>query len=172
MGTFSWKFCDRPRKALRIGERGFLLTPFHEAIRENAYAGYGKFSGIDAYELVAIWNREYLSQHPDYPVWQAHFITVTDGNGSTKRVRAPAVTISEYPWYPLYADLSISPEKFNEMVVDMDYRGFPMDMRSVGIEIAAYDEQNKRLPFPIKICSQVSIYDAWPASKQDPRQGM
>ena len=171
MGSFSWKFCDRPHKALRIGERGFLLTPFNEAIRENDYGGYGKFSGIDAYELVAIWNREYLSQHPDYPVWQAHYIEVANGKGGTMRKRAPAVKISEYPWYPLYADLTVTPEKFDELVADMDYRGFPMSMRSVGIEIACYNEQNKRLPFPIKVASKVTSYHLWPASKDDPRQG-
>ena len=171
VGTFSWKFCDRPRKALRVGERGFLLLPDNSVICEECYEGYGVFGAKDAYVIVAALNREYLSKHPDYLVWQAHLIELAEGNGGMKRVRAPAVRISEYPWYPLYADPSISPERFNEYVDGMEYRGFPMNFRSVGIEIAAYDEQNRRLPYPIKVANMPTDYATWPASKNDPRQG-
>ena len=171
MGTYSWRFCDRPHKSLRIGEKGFLLLPDNSCLRENNYGGYGKFAGIDSYEMAALINREYMSSHPEYLVWQAHLIEVTDGNGGTKRKRAPAVRISDFPWYPLYADLNVTPEQFNELVKDMDYRGFPMCFRHIGVEIACYNEQNSRLPFPIKVASKPTLYHAWPASKDDPYQG-
>lgn len=171
MGTYSWKFCDRPRKNLKIGETGYLLIPFGGVLREDSYNGYGRFAGHDAYELVAIWNREYLSEHPEYLVWQAHYIEIVDGKGGTKRKRAPAVRISDYPWYSLYADLSITPEQFDVRVKDMEYRRFPMCFRHIGVEIACYDKQNRQLPYPIKIASVAADYRAWPASKSDPRQG-
>ena len=114
---------------------------------------------------------KYLSCHPDYPVWQAHLVEVADGKGGTKRKRAPAVRISDYPWYPLYADLNVSPEQFDRFAKDLVYRGFPMCFRHVGVEIACYNEQNRRLPFPIKVASKPTLYQAWPASKDDLYQG-
>lgn len=171
MGTFSWRFCDRPNKSLRIGEEGFLLLPDGTFLHEPSYGGYGKFSGTDAYHLVAVMNREYLAKHPDYPVWQAHLVEVADGKGGTKRKRAPKIKISEYPWYSMYADLTITPEQFDERVKGMEYRGFPMCFRNIGVEIACYNEQNRRLPFPIKVASKPGRYRDWPASRDDPYQG-
>jgi len=172
MGTFSWRFCDRPNKSLRIGEEGYLLLPDNSFLREPSYKGYGEFAGVDAYHLVAEMNREYMAEHPDYPVWQAHLIDVADGKGGVRKQRAPKIRISEYPWYTLYADLTISPERFDELAKGLEYRGFPMCFRHVGVEIACYTEQNRCLPFPIKVASKPCLYFDWPGSKDDPFQGI
>lgn len=171
MGTFSWRFCDRPNKSLRIGEEGFLLLPDGNSVHEPSYGGYGEFAGVDAYHLAAVMNREYMASHPDYPVWQAHLVDVADGKGSTRRKRAPKIKISDYPWYSFYADLTITPEQFDELVKGMEYRRFPMCFRHIGVEIACYNEQNRRLPFPIKVASKPGSYYDFPASKDDPYQG-
>ena len=172
MGTFSWRFCDRPNKSLRIGGEGYLLLPDGTYLREPSYEGYGVFAGTDAYYLVAAMNREYMAKHPEYPVWQAHLVNAADGKGGFKRKRAQRIIISEYPWYSLYADLTILSEKFDELAKEMKYRGFPMCFRHIGVEIACYNEQNRRLPFPIKVASKPGFYQDWPASKDDPYQGL
>lgn len=53
------------------------------------------------------------------------------------------------------------------------YEGKPItcEERDIGILMACYDEDNERLPNPIKITSMEMEYDAVPPSKNDPMQG-
>lgn len=44
--------------------------------------------------------------------------------------------------------------------------------RSIGINIACYDEENTALKYPIKICKDKPVrYDFLPVSNSDPNQG-
>ena len=65
MGQFSWLDCvtgeqiiDNKRKSV------YVLVPKEFGgghIKEGVYDGYGHFGGHDIYELVADWNKEYIS---------------------------------------------------------------------------------------------------------------
>lgn len=48
------------------------------------------------------------------------------------------------------------------------------EIRSIGIDIACYDEDNASLPYPIKITSKKTgiCYEELPPSKWDPEQGL
>ncbi len=107
MGYFSWKFANDDSRRLRIGKPGYLYCPDGTVIREPAYDGYGTFGGHDVYDLVANWNRKYLSEHPDFLIVQHGKILGDDG----KWYKAPPKKVSEFFWYPAYADLSKTVEE-------------------------------------------------------------
>ena len=161
MGCFSWLFSDNG-KALQICRPGFLICPDNTVLYEPEYDGYGNFAGQDAYDLVAIWNREYLSQHPD-------FVIPAVGNiydSSLKEwVTKRSKMVKDYPWWKFYADTERYPTPKDVA------SAYKQDFRNIGIDIACYDIQNQKLPFPIKICSKLVPYDSVPASVGDPNQG-
>ncbi len=158
MGCFSRKFSDVPGRLI-IGKRAIVPIPpcFQDKygvsqIKENSYDGHGRYGCYDIYDLVADWNREFLSQNPDL------------------YLPGQEEVVSNFPWYPFYADLSLSPEdidrKMHEITNDFEYR-------YIGIAISCYDEDNEKMKYPIKICKfeKNAIYDNLPASKRDPMQG-
>ena len=154
MGQFSWMYADtNNEKALLEGGAAYVPLPNGEAIEEPSYDGYGEFGGQDIYDLVADWNREYLSRHPEFELPGAY---------GRKPFR-----VDRHGWYKYYADLSLSRE---EVVRRADL----FEYRTIGIEIACYDDQNGALPFPIKICKNrpaPGAYNRLPASWSDPNQG-
>lgn len=174
MGCFSWMFADKNNeKNLKIDHKGYLLTPSNETLKACPYEGYGEFDGYDVYDLVAIWNRDYLSKHPEFEVPQ-HGGKWDEETGSwvsnpkTKR-------IDEYPWYKYYANMSLTvKEMMDKIAEDEEVKKFLVfvELRCIGIEIACYDDQNAALPYPIKIVSKSGIkYNEVPASETDPNQG-
>ena len=65
MGFFSWKTSDTKRSISNCySTRGtfpvYLVTPENEHILETEYGGYGIFGGLDAYALLAKWNKPEL----------------------------------------------------------------------------------------------------------------
>ena len=161
MGCLSWYFADDMRKRLVLGAKAFLPDPFTGDIQSTAsYDGYGHIGEKDVFEEVANWNREFLSKNPDF---------VLPHSG---------IKISYYAWYPLYRDLSLSPEDIvNELYAVLgEYREKKpclFEYRYIGIEIANSDEDNKALPYPIKICSRpISYQNVKGYSKSDPNQGL
>lgn len=152
MGVFSWKFANtNNERRLRLGRTAYLYCPNGAILHEPVYEGYGKFLGHDVYELVADWNRVYLSEHPEFVI---------------PHPSSPGKPVSEYPWYEAYADLSKTHEDI-EKACSIEYR-------FIGIDIACYDIQNECLPYPIKICSnrRSGAYKDLPYSQRDPDQGM
>ena len=153
MGQFSWLDCRDGSQILDNVEADvYLLVPKEFGggrIKETCYDGYGNFGGKDAYDLVADWNREWLSKHPDH-------VLPHDG----KRVR-------EYPWYEKYADLQTERDE----VVKHLRPGF-CEWRGVGIDVACYDDDAFSLPYPIKITHDPSaVYEECGPSTSDPDQG-
>lgn len=166
MGSFSWYASDTKR-AIR-SENPFpvyALRPDTEPLLELDYDGYGNFGGWDIYDLVADWNRKYLSEHPDFMILQygEHW------NESLQMyIPAPPKRVDSFEWYPLYADLSKSRQDIeNEMKKIEQF----WEYRHIGIDIACYDAQNFNLPFPIKLVETPVPYPAAAASKTDPGQG-
>lgn len=169
MGCFSWKFANESnKKRLRIGRPAYLYCPNGVVVYESYYEGYGEFDGLDVYDLVADWNREYLSKHPEF--------TISRHGGPA--TLPPAKRIDEYPWYAAYADLSKSREEVIAAWIAAEKttgNETPYaEWRGIGIEIACYDDWNAALPFPIKICSNPHArksYAELPPSESDPDQG-
>lgn len=158
MGCFSWKYANTDNKRrLRIGSPAYLMCPDGTVIREPSYEGYGRFGGRDVYELVADWNREYLSKHPEFRIY------------SETLGYKP---IGDFFWYPAYADLAKTPEDIEREAVDPEF-GHNVQYRQIGIEIACTNVRNSMLPYPIKICSSPRCpkYDELPYSDKDPDQG-
>jgi len=164
MGQFSWMFADTDNEeALNEGHSGYLATPTGPSIFEPCYDGYGRFNGEDAYDLVADWNRSFLAKNPDYLVPQHGSWLKADGTWE----KAEALPVSEFKWYKAYANLSLNRE---EVVKEADL----YEYRYIGIDIACYDDQNAKLPFPIKVCKDPANaiqYYQLPASENDPNQG-
>lgn len=152
MGCFSWFTSDTQRAILMHNPvRVFALLPNGDTLEEREYDGFGVFGGQDIYDLVADWNREWLSKHPEFYL---------------RCDRRPAGLCG---WYHLYADLSLSREevtaKMREVISCWEWRW-------IGIAIACYDEDNFRLPYPIKLVSKRVPYEQAVPSRKDPNQGM
>lgn len=166
MGCFSWMFADKDNeKNLKINHKGYLLLPNGGELKESCYEGYGEFDGQDAYDLVADWNRKYLSEHPEFEILQHN----RNNDPSTKRA-------DEFVWYPYYADLSLNRDEVVAKILEdpkAPYGNRIYEYRFIGIDIACYDNQNAALPYPIKIVSKRGFkYDEVSASESDPEQGL
>lgn len=69
MGQFSWLDCDRENEGHRaildnVADDVYVLVPKEFGgghILETEYDGYGNFGGHDIYDLVADWNKEYIT---------------------------------------------------------------------------------------------------------------
>lgn len=170
MGYFSWMFANGHNKRnLCLGKPAFLCCPDGTILFEPAYEGYGFFGGKDVYELVADWNRPFLSKHPELLIPQ-HSSVFNQETG--KFEKATPVRVDSFYWYPAYADLSKSMEEVEAAM--RACRNDPAEVyRWIGIAIACYDDQNAALPFPIKVCSHGydNNYFKLPPSKNDPNQG-
>lgn len=164
--------CVRPKREQRMiyMHPGSVLFPKEfggkdAQIDVDHYEDYGRFKGKDIYGLVADWNRKWLSEHPEWV--KPSEIRHEDDCGEAR-------PIGEKPWYPFYADLSLSPmevsRKWKESKNDNGY--YFAEYRSIGIDIACYDDDNAALQYPIKIARhKVSVYEECPPSLSDPYQG-
>lgn len=138
---------------------------------DGGYDGYGHFGPgdtYDVYDMVADWNRKPLSQQPEYLVPQ-------HGKNWDEEKKAwvarQGKKLSEFPWWPYYSDLAMSPEQITAKMHEMAGNNV-WEYRWIGIDIACYDDQNAKLPFPIKIASNLDArYEQLPPSKGDPEQG-
>lgn len=168
MGQFSWLDCVTGEQILDNHTReSYLLVPQKFGgghIPEPCYEGYGKFGGLDVYGLVADWNRKWISDNKDDPKFPAHWC---DRN------------LKEYSWFKYYCDLSLSP---NEVLAKCkeektnggngDYWDFITAWRQIGILLACYDDDNKKLKYPIKVTYDSSaVYESSARSLSDPNQG-
>ena len=189
MGSFSWCYCDvgeiridsfgcpRPRRDQRLvgfskDHPASVLIPEEfggktAQIDVKMYEDYGRFGKIDIYNLIADWNRSWISAHPDYKT--PHSLKYEE-----QHPKYPAKKMSEYPWWPFYSNLSLS----REDVLKKWREAYPctplvmIEYRSIGITIACYNEDNAALPYPIKIAKDPrSIYEDCPPSLSDPYQG-
>lgn len=162
MGCFSWLLSDT-KKGLRIGQKSYLPFPKDKGafglapgtiLLEPSYGGYGIFDQYDIFDLVAIWNREYLAQNPDYII------------PHEKKA------ISALNWYKYYSDLSLDENEIVQAMRNCEDNKY-FEFRYIGISISCYDKDNSKLPYPIKICKfqKNARYENLEASNNDPLQG-
>ena len=178
MGCFSWTFCDvsvrhtkdgypdpTDGQRLCIGRKGYVLVPKAfggKTVSEPCYKGDGYFGGRDIYELCADWNREWLAKNPDW---------VLPSMSEERSGIAKEKPVSAEVWYPLFADLSHSPEEVERLLkVDRSVPEYMTEYRWIGIWLSSYD--NEWLKYPIKIArNKRSVYEECHASEHDPKQG-
>lgn len=140
---------------------GICPCPDGTCIYEGSYDGYGHFGGHDIYELVADWNRKYISVSNLRIPHRSSFCTGQRGNQAyiraVERYKKMSDCISDFT--------RGSSDNYMAINYGEDWK------REIGIAIAVYDSQNITLKFPIKICSHESVYEDVCASGTDPKQG-
>lgn len=158
MGCFSWMFADTDNEeALNMGMRAYVACPDGTMIYERSYDGHGVFGGYDIYDLVVDWNKAYISENnirksaiPEKKTGYSQS-EIEEYERGCKRIRDFISGKSD----------EYMKEKYGER-----YK------RSIGIDIACYDEENAALKYPIKICKEKPVgYNLIPASNNDPNQG-
>ena len=190
MGCFSWIYSDT-NKPLRHTEKAYLLVPpqFQDMqgkhIYEAHYDGYGNFGGYAAFELVALWNQEFVSVDmlDSKPTFDKYSLGLYDFEKenlakqgmSQKEIEAKGLALrKEYFAKGLqrYEREVKRLEDFKNHVPEKEMvASYGEDyLMEIGIDIAC-DEKNAKLPFPIKITSKPMDYDDVKPSNRDPGQG-
>lgn len=160
MGQFSWLDCEDGSQILDdVNADVYVLIPQEFGgghIHEGCYDGYGNFGDYDIYDLIVVWNREWIADNPDFVL----------PSSDCKR-------LADYAWYEFLAD---EENDFNDIVgkwEDSEKGGaIWYELREIGIDIACYDEDNAAIRYPIKIThDQNAVYEWCAPSKSDPNQG-
>lgn len=153
MGYFTWtdaryepvkkaRTGDYPIKTkIPYGEYAKVICPDDSVIIEKHYDGYGEFDGHDIYDLVVDWNRDYLEEIFD---------------------RLAAKEPKHWGWYlrnlaVMYQHHKENSAEFASEILTVANNHGPILItewkRNIGITISCEYEDNKALPFPIKITS-------------------
>lgn len=164
MGLFSWKYCDDPNHRMICGKvkDSYLLIPEEFGgghITERRYDGYGCMGGHDVYELLAIWNKKYISSENICIPKRESFSEGEDG----QRYFESALKRYEYQCKCITDFINEKPDDFMKDTYGKDY------LREIGIYI---DFGKKSLKYPLKIAEKsTSVYEKCKASVRDPLQG-
>lgn len=163
MGQFSWLDCiDKTQILDDVIADVYVLVPKEFGgghIKETYYDGYGNFGGHDIYDLVADWNKEYVTHHEIEDVlthsWRREDIEWYL-EGLKRQVRKCERLM----------DFQRLSDEDMKLKYGKDYK------RNIGIDISCYDKQNAALKYPIKITHNPDvIYEECEPSKKDPNQG-
>ena len=194
MGQFSWLDCDRENEGHRaildnVADDVYVLVPKEFGgghILETEYDGYGNFGGYDIYDLVADWNKEYITSDAiKKPVreryggiWGYELDKLKEQGLSDEEIKIKEEKEREeyYQRALKRYDCKINRlEDFKTNVSDeiMVERYGKDWKREIGIDIACYDEDNARLKYPIKITHDggLTYESAKYISLGDPNQG-
>ena len=138
MGFWTWTDARKEPKILKngrysetdiIGYGGYakIVCPDNTEIVEPCYDGCGMFDGKDAYELVVDWNKPYLEE----------IFNRLAENGDF--------------WGSNLRNLAVLYQ--NDKPIEAEIKRLSTDRwkREIGIAIACKPEDNKALPFPLKI---------------------
>lgn len=193
MGQFSWLYSDTGKQMVdnKYADSYLLVPPpfqsiYGKAIHTPCYDGYGNFGPYDVYDMVAEWNRDYLSED----MLRKKDIKLENFGGlydfEKRELREQGLSEDEIAAKDLaqkqyYYERAIKRREFSISRLN-DYRNglsneemeekYGEDWkREIGIDIACYDEQNVKLPYPIKITSKIMKYNEISPSLRDPNQG-
>lgn len=155
MGQFSWLDCVTGEQIIDNKFKDvYVLIPKEFGgghIVEHCYDGYGHFGGYDIYDLVANWNRGYLTMDFELPYSKAK--------------------LKNKYWAETYFNVDNNTEDIEKIIHDSTDNKY-FEYSFIGIELACYDKDNEALPFPIKITyDENAEYENCPPSKEDPNQG-
>lgn len=192
MGQFSWIYSDINKQVIdnRRADTYLLVpSPFQEmygkAIYESCYDGYGHFGGYDVYELIAEWNKGFLSKDMlrAAPKLENYGGLYSFEKESLRKQGVSEEEIEERDLAQREHFYKLALGRYENSINRLnDYRngvtGKEMLMkygkdwkREIGIDIACYDDQNASIPYPIKITSKEMDYEVVNPSKGDPNQG-
>lgn len=196
MGYFSWKYCDIKTddssiNRVIIGKQrhSYVLIPKEFGgghIVERCYDGYGNFGGKDIYELVAEWNRAFLSEEllrekPKFEKFGGLFpfekTALRKEGVSEEEIERRDIAEKEKFYRAALERRELAIARLNDYRngtedEEMEKKYGPHWKREIGIDIACYDEQNASIPYPIKIAiSETSVYEEEGPSLDDPEQG-
>jgi len=192
MGVFTWTDAqiETPRKSrgeycrkdvLEYGEFGKVVCPDDTEYCTECYGGYGIFGSKDAYDLVAEWNREELSEgmlreeskRENFGGLWSYEKDKLREEGVTEEEIKRADEEAQTEHYEAY--LKRRQNSINRL---NDYREGKLSneemeekygkhwKREIGIDIACYDEQNAALKYPLKITAtkeKVRYEDLYPS---------
>ena len=192
MGQFSWLYADNGKQMIdnrRADSYLLVPPPFQEKygkyIHERCYDGYGHMGGYDVYDLVAEWNREFLSPDMlrDAPklenyggLWSFEKSDLAERGFSEEEIEKIDKQRQKENYDRAMRAFGSDAQMLSDYKTGKKDKAMERDYgrewkREIGIEIACYDEQNAALPYPIKITSKPMEYDEVEPSKRDPNQG-
>ncbi len=196
MGCFSWMDCKKPKKAIRIGTGPvYVLVPrefqdfYGPCIVESCYNGYGSFGGHDAYELIAIWNREYASDENirgnDLKVEQFGGLYGFEKEELMRMGKSEdEIAEIDYKKRKKSYDAAVARRQYainrlndfkSEKGLDTKWmvEKYGKDfLREIGSSIGCYDDQNRALKWPFKVTYDKNAdYEKCKPSDGDPNQG-
>lgn len=174
MGMFSWIDCNGKNNITDNGKECYLLLPddpekrkkfanfivlhsniirFCEQGVRGYYDGYGRIWSVDVYDAVAFFN---ILESSD-----EEFEKVKKVNKRGEFVKTETIELARKLYKEGADDLDILTKKLDGE-----------EFRCLGISIACYDEDNARLPYPIKITYDERLrYENCQFSMSDPEQG-
>ena len=180
MGIFTWtdatikspkcnKYGDYKRKdVVEYGGYAKLICPDNTEIETESHDFYGRIGGYDIYELVAEWNKEYLSadnleKKPDDPskyggLWSFEIAELkAQGKSEEEIQKIDAEKRMQYfnNAVARWEREAVLIEKYKSGVPEPELaKKYGNDWkRNLGIAIACYDEQARKLKYPIKLTS-------------------
>lgn len=165
MGQFSWITCDTKEQVVNNEIKDvYVLIPKEfgkENILEQCYDGYGNFGNHDIYDLVADWNKNYITIEnlikPDRKRY---------GNRPEDEEFFKAALEEYEKRCKALEDFKVLSDKEMEKKYGKEFK------RKIGISIACYNEQNAALKYPIKIARlRNSVYEECSPSDSDHNQG-
>lgn len=191
MGQFSWLDCVTGKPILDgVARTSYVLVPQEFGgghIKESCYDGYGDFGGYDIYELVADWNRNYLTEYvsssvpklEDYGgLWSFEIDNLKKQGYSDEEIdRLDKEAQQNYYQAALQrADTSVQciADFSSGEYTDAQLRSMYGDdyKREIGIDIACDNDDNRQLVYPIKITyAPDATYEECEYSPRDPNQG-
>lgn len=176
MGLFSWCTSDT-RKSISCTFNSYagapttvyLLNPFGDPYKESNYEGYGVFGGRDVYELVAEWNRKYLTVDNLKKPVREHWASDKEGDEyftkAMQRYEQKCRGLKDYA-------AGASDEYMQKHYGTVFGYGDGSDWkRCLGIDVACYDEDHVKLKYPIKLVEVPVPYEEAEMSPSCPFQG-
>lgn len=166
MGQFSWLDCKNGSQVLDNEFADvYMLIPRQFGgghHYEDCYDGYGTIGTYNVFELVATWNRELLTasmiRRPLRSEWGDNAEGDEYYDAALRRYDTACRRLEDY-----------AAGKSDDELTDLYGDDF---LRDIGTDIAASDEQNASLPYPIKITHDPkAIYEECKPSPFDPSQG-
>lgn len=160
MGFYSWQWADTKGR-LMVGGHAYLALP-DGTYYYGRYDGYGNIGGIDVYEAVVDWNKDYLIRNAD-----ALLSGKIEHRGRLDLLVKKAILLMiERDFKEEEVDYLLKSTQDEDTRYDRDWK------RYIGIYLACEDKDNASLDYPIKIC-KTNTQDVFklPASKSDPMQG-